>query len=264
MPDPVPEHPPGRDSIPSSATMACGTAGQRAAAVALGEALAKPQPLILLFGEAGVGKSTLIGSFLATVDPDEFAVVQLSATSGEFTGPPSFDVLLEVICRQLVTPQPTGQRPATLAVLAIAVGALARAGRTVVVAIDHADHLTDDVISEATKLAKYLDVPPASLVCIFIGSPTLASRLDAVLRRPGAAEKVAEIRLSQPSADELAALLAYEDTAQPGGPMLTSGAIDRISVYAKSNLHWAVPLADAARTLAADQGPPTSRNRVTP
>ena len=60
--------------------------------------------------------------------------------------------------------------------------------------------------------------------------------------------------VSHPSADELATLLAYEDTAQPGGPILTLGAIDRISVYAKANLHWAAPLADAARTLAANQG----------
>jgi type II secretory pathway predicted ATPase ExeA len=234
--------------------MPCATAGQRAAATALGEAVAQRQPLILLFGDAGVGKTTLISSFLTTVDPQEFFVVQVSATSGEFVGPPSFDALLEVICRRLVAMQPAGQRPATLAVLAAAVGALARAGRTVLLAIDHADHLTNDVIAEATRLGEYLDASPASLVCIFIGSPTLASRLDAALRRPGAAPRVSEIRVSHPSGDELAALLAYEDTAQPGGPILTPGAIDRISMYAKANLHWATPLADAARTLAANQG----------
>ena len=240
--------------MPLSGLATCGTAGQRGAAEALGEALAKRPPLILLFGEMGVGKSTLLGRFLATVDAQEFAVVQLSATGGEFTGPPSLDVLLEFICRQLVAPQPTRERPATLAVLANAVGTLARAGRAAVIAIDHADHLRDEVISGVAKLAKHLDVPPASIVCIFIGSPALASRLDRVLRKPGSPEKVIEIRVSQPSAEELAALLAYEDMAQPDGPMLTPGAIDRISVYAKSNLHWAVPLADAARTLAAAQG----------
>jgi hypothetical protein len=169
-------------------------------------------------------------------------------------GPPSFDDLLDVICRRLVGPQPAGQRPATLAVLAAAVGALARAGRTVLLAIDHADHLTNNVIAEVTRLGEYLDASPASFVCIFIGSPTLASRLDAARRQPGAAQRVPEIRVSHPSGDELAALLAYEDTAQPGGPILTPGAIDRISVYAKANLHWAAPLADAARTLAANQG----------
>ncbi|MFO1153592.1 MAG: ATP-binding protein [Rhodospirillales bacterium] len=232
----------------------CGTAGQRAAADSLNEALAKRSPLILLFGEMGVGKSTLLARFLATIDPIEFAVMQLSATGGEFVGSPSFEALLEDICRQLVAPQPTAQRPATLAVLAHAVGLLGAAGRTMVIAIDHADHLANDVISELTKLAKHLDVAPANLVCIFVGSPALAPRLDRVLRKPGLPERLTEIRVSQPSAEELAALLAYEDMAQPGGPMLTAAAIDRITVYAKSNLHWAVPLADAARTLAAAQG----------
>jgi type II secretory pathway predicted ATPase ExeA len=240
--------------------MPCATAGQRAAATALGEAVAQRQALILLFGDAGVGKTTLISSFLTTVDPQEFLVVQLSATSGEFVGPPSFDALLDVICRRLVAPQSAGQRPATLAVLDAAVGALARAGRTVLLAIDHADHLTNDVIAEATRLGEYLDASRANFVTIFVGSPTLATRLDAALRRPGAARRVTEIRVSHPSGDELAALLAYEDTAQPGGPILTLGAIDRISVYAKANLHWAAPLADAARTLAANQG----EHEVTP
>jgi hypothetical protein len=207
-----------------------------------------------LFGDAGVGKTALIRSFLAALDPQEFFVIQVSATSGEFAGPPSFDALLEVICRRLDAAPPTGQRPATLAVLAAAVEALAHAGRTVLLAIDHADHLTNDVIAQATKLREYLDAAASSFVCIFIGSPTLASRLDVALRRPGVAQRVPEIRVSHPSGDELAALLAYEDSAQPGGPSLTPGAIDRISAYAKSNLNWAAPLADAARTLAANQG----------
>src|SRR5512144_1192940 len=229
MLNPVSEHPPNRDSDASNRLMPCPTAGQRAAAAALGEAVAQRQSLILLFGDAGVGKTTLISSFLSTVDPQEFSVVQLSATSGEFVGPPSFDALLELICRRLVAPQPAGQRPATLAVLAAAVGALARSGRTVLLAIDHADHLTNDVISEATRLGEYLDASPSNFVTIFVGSPTLASRLDAAaLRRPGTARRVTEIRVSHPSADELAALLAHEDTAQPGGPILTPGPIVRL------------------------------------
>lgn len=254
MLDPSTEYPPDVTTMPLGAMTTCGTAGQHVASAALTEALAKRPPFILLFGEMGVGKSTLLTRFLTTLDPLEFAVAQLSVTGGEFVGPPGFDTLLEAICRQLVAPQVNGQRPATLAVLANAVGTIADAGRTVVVVIDHADHLTDEVMAEVAKLAKHLDVPRTRLVCIFAGSPALASRLDLVLRKPGSVEKVIEIRVSQPSAEELAALLAYEDTAQRGGPMLSPGAIERITVYAKSNLHWAVPLADAARTLATAHG----------
>jgi type II secretory pathway predicted ATPase ExeA len=216
--------------------------------------VAQRQSLILLYGDAGVGKTTVITNFLATIDTNEFFAVHLSGTSGEFLGPPSFDALLEIICRRLVGPQPAGQRPATLAIMAAAVEALARAGRTVLLAIDHADHLTNNVIAEVTRLGEYLDAPADSLVCIFIGSPTLASRLDVALRRPGMVKRVPEIRVAHPSGEELAALLAYEDTAVPDGPILTPGAIDRIGVYAKANMHWAGPLADAARTLAANQG----------
>ncbi|MGZ9187379.1 MAG: AAA family ATPase [Candidatus Binatia bacterium] len=254
MLDPASEHPPNRDLVAANLSMPCATAGQSAATTALGEAVAQRQSLILLYGDAGVGKTTLITSFLATIDTNEFLAVHLSATSGEFSGPPSFDALLEMICRRLVGPQPAGQRPATLAVMASAITALAHAGRTVLLAIDHADHLTNNVIAEVTRLGEYLDASSDSFVCIFIGSPTLASRLDAALRRPGVVKRVPEIRVAHPSGEELAALLAYEDTAVPDGPILTPGAIDRIGVYAKANLHWAGPLADAARTLAANQG----------
>lgn len=254
MLDPASEHPPNLDSVAAGLSMPCATAGQSAASTALGEAVSQRQSLILLYGDGGVGKTTVISNFLATIDTNEFFAVHLSATSGEFSGPPSFDALLEIICRRLVGPQPAGQRPATLAIMAAAIAALARAGRTVLLAIDHADHLTNNVIAEVTRLGEYLDAPTDSFVCIFIGSPTLASRLDAALRRPGVVKRVPEIRVAHPSGEELAALLAYEDTAVPDGPILTPGAIDRIGVYAKANLHWAGPLADAARTLAANQG----------
>jgi hypothetical protein len=149
---------------------------------------------------------------------------------------------------------PAKQRPETLAFLSTTVGDLAKNGQTLLLAVDHADHLTDDVIAELAQLPEYLDVSPNRLLRVFIGSMALASRIDSILRRLGVDQHLSEIRLSQPTADEVAALLAYEDSAQAGGPMLTSGAIDRISAYAKSNLHWAVPMADAARVLAESEG----------
>ena len=132
--------------------------------------------LVLVGGGMGVGKTALINSFMATLDPEEFFVIQVSATSGEFAGPPSFDAVLDIMCRRLVASPPSGQRPATLATLAAAVGALTREGRTVLLAIDQADHLTNNVIAETTRLRKYLAADEVSFVCLFIGSPTLASR----------------------------------------------------------------------------------------
>ena len=253
--DMVPPHPPDTPSNIAHKPLTPATAGQQAAGAVLREAIHERRPIILLFGETGVGKSTLIQSVLATADSQQAIALYLSATGGEFVGPPTFDAFLNAICQRVADGQPGRERPAALAALTSAVAAFARAERTVVLAIDHADHLTDKVISDLIKLPDYLDAAPNSLVRIFIGSPGLASRLDAALRRSGAIDRrFVEIRLAQPTAEEVATLLAYEDMAQPGGPMLTAGAIDRISVYAKSNLHWAVPLADAARALALHQG----------
>jgi type II secretory pathway predicted ATPase ExeA len=250
----VPPRPPDAPNT-AAKPLAPATAGQQTAGTALREAMQERRPIILLFGETGVGKSTLIQSVLAVGDNHQTIPLYLSATSGEFVGPPTFDAFLNAICQRLLDSQPGRERPAVLAALAAAVSALARAGRTIVLAVDHADHLTDKMISDLIKLPSYLDTTPDNLLRIFIGSPALASRLDGALRKPGAVDRrFVEIRLPQPTAEEVATLLAYEDMAQPGGPMLTAGAIDRISTYAKSNLHWAVPLADAARALALHQG----------
>ena len=235
-------------------SLRCPTAGQRYAAEALRAAANERQPLSLVFGDSGSGKTALINSVFDSADFTDFAVLSFSATSGEFTSLPDFDNFLEAMCRRLGAARLAKQRPETLAVLSKSVGELAENGQTLLLAIDHADHLTDDVIAELVQLPEYLDVSPNRLLRVFVGSMTLASRIDSLLRRLGVDQRLSEIRLSQPTADEVAALLAYEDSAQLGGPMLTSGAIDRISAYAKSNLHWAVPMADAARVLAESEG----------
>lgn len=237
------------------------TAGQQAAGNALREAIENHHAVVLVFGETGVGKSMLIRSMLASGDKQREVTLCLSATASEFVDPPTFDSFLDIICQRITDGQQVGQRPAVLAALTAAVASFARAQRTLVLAIDQADHVTDRVISELIKLSEYLDAAPGSLVLIFIGSSGLASRLDSVLRRQGAGHRrFAEIRVSQPTAEEVATLLAYEDMAQSGGPMLTPGAIDRIAAYAKTNMHWALSLADAARALALHDG----KREVTP
>lgn len=253
--DAVPLHPPDLRESGSDNLLARATAGQQAARAVLRDAIGERHPIILLFGETGVGKSTLIQSVLASTEAQPEITFYVSATGGEFVGPPTFDAFLNIVCQRITEGEGTRERPAMLAALASAVAANARAERTMVLVIDHADHLTDKFIFELIKLPDYLNADPKRLVRIFVGSAALASRLDSALRRPGAiGRRFVEIRLPQPTAEEVATLLAYEDMAQPGGPMLTTGAIERISAYAKSNLHWAVPLADAARALALHQG----------
>lgn len=245
---------------PTPMSLTCLTGGQRAAAQNVGDAIRSRRPLIVLFGDNGSGKTSMIRELLAALEPDGLVAVGLSATGGDLLGPPTFETLLEAVCKRLNLSNAGEPRPATLANLAAAVGAIAAAGKTIVISIDHADRLSNDVIVEVIRLHDYLDVAPHALLRIFVGSLDLVSRLDAAVRRVDAEQNLAEVRLSQPTAEELASILAYEDNARPEGPMLTPGAIERISAYAKCNLHWAVPMADAARALAEDAG----ERQVTP
>lgn len=248
------EHPPSHAAGAETWTIQHATAGQKIAAQDLRRALSHKEPLILLFGEEGCGKTTLLDSLFGVGSADEHRVLRLSPTGGDFTRLPDFDDLLEVCCQRLGAPHSARTRPEALAFLSAAVNSLSSGDQPLLLVVDQADHLTDDVIADLAQVPQYLGVSPDVLLLVFAGSMTLASRIDAVLRRLRFEQRLVEIRVSSPSADEMAALLAYEDSSQYGGPKLTAGALERITAYAKANLHWAAILADAARALAETEG----------
>jgi type II secretory pathway predicted ATPase ExeA len=229
------------------------TAGQRQALADLADAARARRPLILLFGETGAGKSSVVEAFLDALGEDVIAV-GVSATGSAFVSSPSFDALLFAVCAGLELPAASEQGPAALAGLGALIRATAEAGKAVVVAIDHADRLGDGVIAELVRLHERLGVPADALVRIFAGTAALATRIEAVLRQTGSTERLTEIRLSAPTADEVATILAYADAAQPGGPVLTPEAIAAVSAYARGDLHLAAPMADAVRSLGCEQG----------
>lgn len=248
------EHPPSHAAGAETWTIQHATAGQKIAAQDLRRALSHKEPLILLFGEEGCGKTTLLDSLFGVGSADEHRVLRLSPTGGDFTRLPDFDDLLEACCHRLGAPHSARTRPEALAFLSAALNSLSSGDQPLLLIVDQADHLTDDVIADLAQVPQYLGVSPDVLLLVFAGSMTLASRIDAVLRRLLFEERLVEIRLSSPSSDEMAALLAYEDSSQSGGPKLTAGALERITAYAKSNLHWAAIMADAARALAETEG----------
>jgi type II secretory pathway predicted ATPase ExeA len=234
-------------------TITSPTAGQRQALADLGDAVRARRPLILLFGETGAGKTSVVDAVLDAPGNDVIAA-GVSATGSAFVASPGFDALLSAICAGLKLPAASEQGPAALAGLGALIRANAEAGKAVVVAIDHADRLGDGVIADLLRLHEALGVQAEALVRIFAGTAALAPRIEASLRQTGSDERLTEIRLSAPTADEVATILAHADAARPGGPVLTPEAIAAISAYARADLHLAGPMADAVRGLAEEQG----------
>lgn len=235
-------------------TITSPTAGQRQALADLNDAVGARRPLILLFGETGAGKTSVVSAFLDAVDRDAVLAAGVSATGGEFVATPSFDTLLSAICARLGLPAVPEPGPAVLAGLGALIRARADAGKAVAVAVDHADRLGDGVVADLVRLHEALGVPAEAFVRIFAGTAALAPRIEASLRQTVSDERLTEIRLSQPTADEVATILAYADAARPGGPVLTPDAIAAICTYARGDLHLAAPMADAVQSLACEQG----------
>ena len=234
-------------------TITSPTAGQRTALGDLEDAVDGRRPLVLLFGDTGAGKTSVVDAFLDAPGEDVVAA-GVSATGSAFVASPSFDALLSAICAGLKLPAASEQGPAAFAGLGALIRATAEAGKAVVAAIDHADRLGDGVIAEFVRLHERLGVPAKAFIRIFAGTAALAPRIETSLRQQGSDERLTEIRLSAPSADEVATILAYEDAARPGGPVLTPDAIAAICAYARGDLHLAAPMADAVLSLGEEQG----------
>ncbi len=148
-----------------------GTATHRKAMAYLGYGLAQGEGFVVVTGDIGAGKTTLIGHLLEQIDRDDLHVVTLVSTA---IG--AADVL-RVVASELGV-DPAGLTKAEL-LTAIERGlhAIARSGRRTLVVVDEAQALPLDALEELRMLSNFQAGGHALTQVVLLGQPEFRDRL---------------------------------------------------------------------------------------
>jgi general secretion pathway protein A len=125
---------------------------------------------VLVLGEAGTGKTTLIRHVLRQSSED-------LKTAFVFQAVLSFDQLLHIVIRDLEVPCPSVQRLDMIEALNAYLLDEAAAGRSVVVIIDEAQHLSPAVLEDIRLLSNLETMRNKLLQILLVGQPELGTML---------------------------------------------------------------------------------------
>ena len=152
------------------------TATHRKAMAYLGYGLAQGEGFIVITGDIGAGKTTLVGHLMATIDRERLHVIKLVSTQIEA------DDLLRLVAAGLDVDPAGLTKAALLQAIDKALNAVARSGRRTLLIVDEAQALPVSSLEELRMLSNF-QLGGHALVQIFLlGQPEFRERLHGSAR----------------------------------------------------------------------------------
>jgi general secretion pathway protein A len=183
---------------------------------------------VLLTGEVGTGKTTVLRRAVAELEPGARCVLFSSPT-------PGFEDVLGVVCEELRVTGGESTPVTRLRRLRAWLEAEAAEGRTAALLVDEAQNL-DDVALEQLRLLSNLETASEKLLqIVLVGQPELETKLDRHSLRQLRQRIAVRCRLERLTTDrEVAAFVEYRLTAAGyrGRPLFPPPAIARVARYA--------------------------------
>lgn len=133
--------------------------------------LSKKEGFVVVTGEVGSGKTTLIEYLLTNGSPDDVVIARVSTTQLEA------DSLLELIAGELNIPgKPTG-KAALLRALNASFLETARKGRSVLLIVDEVQNLSAEALEELRMLSNFQNAEQPLIQMLLVGQPEFRKRL---------------------------------------------------------------------------------------
>ena len=129
---------------------------------------------VLILGEVGTGKTTLVRHVLRRLGPDVKSVFLFNSSSL------GFEELLQAVLRDLEVPSPGRRRVDLIEALNEFLLQENAAGRRVVLIIDEAQHLSASVLEDIRMLSNLETARSKLLQIVLVGQPELGERLGQV------------------------------------------------------------------------------------
>ncbi|QCB43354.1 general secretion pathway protein [Sphingomonas sp. PAMC26645] len=197
------------------------TGTHRKAMAYLGYGLAQGEGFIVITGDIGAGKTTLVGHLMDTIDLQRLNAIKLVSTAIEA------DDLLRIVATDLQV-DPAGLSKAEL-LTAIERGlhAVARTGKRTLLIVDEAQALPVDALEELRMLSNFQAGGHALLQIVLLGQPEFRDRLHGSERLEQLRQRVIAIHHLDPMEEhEVSDYLAHRLTVVgwTGNPDFTEDA----------------------------------------
>jgi len=147
------------------------TATHRKAMAYLGYGLAQGEGFIVITGDVGAGKTTLVGHLMATVDRERLHIVKIVSTQIEA------DDLLRMVAGGLEVDSDGMTKAQLLVAIERALHAMARTGRRTLLIVDEAQALPVSALEELRMLSNFQAGGHALLQIFLLGQPEFRERL---------------------------------------------------------------------------------------
>lgn len=147
------------------------TATHRKAMAYLGFGLQQGEGFVVITGEVGAGKTTLMGHLLSTIDPAALNAIRLVSTALEA------DDLLRSVAEQLGIATRGLVKADLLVAIERGLHAVARTGRRTLLVVDEAQALPVSAVEELRMLSNFQAGGRAMLQIVLLGQPEFRDRL---------------------------------------------------------------------------------------
>jgi putative secretion ATPase (PEP-CTERM system associated) len=180
------------------------TATHRRAMAYLGYGLAQGEGFIVITGDIGAGKTTLVGHLLDTLDREALNPIKLVSTAIEASD------LLRIVATELGVNSAGLEKAQLLTAIERGLHAVARTGRRTLLIVDEAQALAIGALEELRMLSNFQAGGHALLQIVLLGQPEFRSALHGSDRLEQLRQRVIAIHHLEPmGAGEVAAYVRH-------------------------------------------------------
>jgi len=201
------------------------TATHRKAMAYLGYGLSQSEGFIVITGEVGAGKTTLVGHLLATIDRERLHAIKLVSTQIEP------DDLLRMVADGLGVETAGLAKAQLLVAIERGLHAVARTGRRTLLVVDEAQALPVAALEELRMLSNFQAGGHALLQIVLLGQPEFRAALNGSDRLEQLRQRVIAVHHLDPmERDEVEPYMAHRLTLAgwKGRPDFTEDSIEAL------------------------------------
>lgn len=180
------------------------TSTHRKAMAYLGYGLAQGEGFIVITGDIGAGKTTLVGHLMEQIDPANLNTIHIVSTAIEA------DDLLRIVAAGLNVPDHDAPKAQLLLAIERGLHAVARTGRRTLLIVDEAQALPTSALEELRMLSNFQAGGRAVLQIFLLGQPEFRDRLNGSERLEQLRQRVIAIHHLDPMApDEVPSYIGH-------------------------------------------------------